>query len=109
MPNAWVIHVRKFAEENGLSYGCAMSTPECKATYKRKSPEPYKKEMDQLSTLIRERKLDDASELFMTLLPLVKVLPESEQKEKYMLTLSTARKNIRNLKARDKERYPLNV
>ena len=35
MPNAWVEHVRKFASKNGMSYGCAVSDPECKAKYHR--------------------------------------------------------------------------
>ena len=33
MVNAWVQHVRRFAKENGLSYACALSTAECKASY----------------------------------------------------------------------------
>lgn len=33
MVNKWVEHVRQFAKENGLSYGCALSTAECKASY----------------------------------------------------------------------------
>ena len=33
MPNAWITHVKKYAEEHNLSYGCAITTPECKASY----------------------------------------------------------------------------
>ena len=33
MVNKWVEHVRRFAKEHGLSYGCALSTAECKASY----------------------------------------------------------------------------
>jgi hypothetical protein len=35
MPNAWVTHVKKFAADNKLSYGCALSMPECKSSYKK--------------------------------------------------------------------------
>jgi hypothetical protein len=35
MTNNWVSHVRKFASEKGLSYGCALSDPECKRSYIR--------------------------------------------------------------------------
>ena len=35
MPNAWVIHVRKFAQENNKSYACAISDPLCKSSYKK--------------------------------------------------------------------------
>jgi hypothetical protein len=34
MPNRWVEHVKEFSRKKGLSYGCAISDPECKATYK---------------------------------------------------------------------------
>ncbi len=33
MPNAWVEHVRQYAKENNLSYGRALSMPDCKNTY----------------------------------------------------------------------------
>jgi hypothetical protein len=36
MPNRWVDHVKKFAADNNLSYGCALSKPECKETYRAK-------------------------------------------------------------------------
>ena len=34
--NRWVNWVKKFAADNNLSYGCALSTPECKETYRAK-------------------------------------------------------------------------
>lgn len=36
MPNQWIDHVKKFAADNNLSYGCALSKPECKETYRAK-------------------------------------------------------------------------
>lgn len=36
MPNRWVEHVKSFAAKNNLSYGCALSKPECKETYRAK-------------------------------------------------------------------------
>jgi len=35
MPNAWIEHVKRFAKENGLAYGCALSTPACSASYRK--------------------------------------------------------------------------
>ena len=35
MPNAWIQHVKKFARENNMAYGCAVSDPRCKASYKK--------------------------------------------------------------------------
>ena len=36
MPNTWVSHVKQFAADNNLSYGCAPSMAECKDSYKNK-------------------------------------------------------------------------
>ena len=33
MPNKWIEHVKSFAAKNNLSYGCAISKPECKSSY----------------------------------------------------------------------------
>ena len=33
MPNKWVEHVRKFAKDNNLSYGCALSDPNLRKGY----------------------------------------------------------------------------
>jgi len=38
MPNRWVEFVKKWASKNNLSYGCAISKPECKAAYKKEYP-----------------------------------------------------------------------
>ena len=35
MVNAWVLHVKQFAKEHGLHYGCALSMPECSTSYKK--------------------------------------------------------------------------
>jgi hypothetical protein len=43
MPNAWILHIKAFAQEHGLSYACALSTPECRATYKKPVVEKRKK------------------------------------------------------------------
>ena len=43
MVNKWVEHVRQFAKENGLSYGCALSTAECRESYQSsKAPKVQK-------------------------------------------------------------------
>lgn len=36
MPNNWVNFVKQFAADNNLSYGCALSKPECKEQYRAK-------------------------------------------------------------------------
>jgi hypothetical protein len=36
MPNRWIEHVRLYAKNHNIGYGCALSTPECRETYKPK-------------------------------------------------------------------------
>jgi len=33
MPNKWVEHVKSYARKHNLSYGCAISEPNCKKSY----------------------------------------------------------------------------
>lgn len=40
MPNSWVEHVRTFAANHKLSYGCAITNPKCKAAYMKAYPTP---------------------------------------------------------------------
>ena len=37
MPNAWIEHIKNFAKANNTTYGCALSNPKCKETYKKPS------------------------------------------------------------------------
>ena len=43
MPNNWINHVKDFARENNLTYGCAISNPLCKSSYKK----PVKQKAEQ--------------------------------------------------------------
>lgn len=36
MPNRWIDFVKEYAAKNNISYGCAISKPECKELYKKK-------------------------------------------------------------------------
>lgn len=40
MPSAWVTHVRKYAADHNLSYMCAATKPECRASYQRPPKAP---------------------------------------------------------------------
>ena len=37
MPNPWIEHIKKFAKANNTTFGCALSNPKCKETYKKPS------------------------------------------------------------------------
>ena len=36
MVNAWIQHIKQFAAKKKVPYGCALSDPACRATYKSK-------------------------------------------------------------------------
>jgi len=35
MTNAWIEHIKQYAKNNNIAYGCALSDPKCKETYKK--------------------------------------------------------------------------
>jgi len=42
--NPWIVHVKKYAKKNNLSYGCAISDPECAKEYKMNKGKPKEDE-----------------------------------------------------------------
>lgn len=57
---AWIEHVKAFAREHNISYPCAISMPECSASYK-KTPAKTKDQAAEPKTTIREM-VEDAQE-----------------------------------------------
>ena len=47
MVNKWIDHVRQFSKANGLSYACALSTAECKASYQSSKVQKVQKVVPQ--------------------------------------------------------------
>jgi hypothetical protein len=67
-PNAWTLHVKQFAKEHNLSYGCAMSTPECRQSYHRPARErrPARESSfrKQHASRPKRRRLSDEEEFY---------------------------------------------
>jgi len=40
---AWTEHIKAFAKEHNISYGCALSNPDCSASYRNKRPQKLNK------------------------------------------------------------------
>ena len=36
MPNAWIDHIFDYADKKNITFGCALSNPNCLATYRKK-------------------------------------------------------------------------
>ena len=48
MPSKWIEHIKAFAAKNNLSYGCALSDPQCRATYTPVKKTTQKKERESM-------------------------------------------------------------
>ena len=105
MPNAWVQHVKEFAQRNGLTYGCALSTPECKETYKPIAN--YNPQLTKLVNLVKissagrqpsRVKVEKARDAFNVLRPLIVGLPASDKRSEYMARLGSIKNRIVMLK-----------
>jgi|688.fasta_scaffold1471404_1 hypothetical protein len=46
MSNSWIEHVKKFAKDNNLSYGCALTDAKCKSAYNKQPSSKSKKKTD---------------------------------------------------------------
>lgn len=56
MPNKWVEHVKKFARDNNMSYGCALTDPDIRRGYEKA---PVKKTKAKLQDEEREKRQDE--------------------------------------------------
>ena len=99
MPNAWIIHVKDFAQRNGLSYGCAMSDPNCRTEYRKTPKQPdYTKQLNRIGGLVRSKQRAEATQAFNDLIPKIKAL-DGEAKDRQMMMMSTLRRAIQKLQA----------
>lgn len=101
----WVQHVRRFAAENNLTYGCALSDPRCKETYKPITN--YNPQLNKLVNLVKisnagrqptRLKVEKARDAFNVLRPLIVGLPASDKRSEYMARLGSIKNRIVMLK-----------
>jgi len=101
MPNAWIEHVRNFAEENNLSYACALSDPRCKESYQPAAN--YGPQLTKLMNLVKvgrtgkqptPEKIQRARDQFNALKDLVNEMPLSDKKRQYLRSLNAIRDRI---------------
>jgi hypothetical protein len=62
MVNAWIIHVKEFAKKHDLSYGCAISTPECRQSYHR--PARVRQHRERRARHHNRRQLSEEEEFY---------------------------------------------
>ena len=59
MPNKWIEHVKKFSRENNMSYGCAISDPRCKSSYKQPETKQPTFKQPTFKQIQENRKIED--------------------------------------------------
>lgn len=60
--SAWVTHIKEFAREKGISYGCALSDPNCSITYQAKklaAMRPVTEQRPRANTLLTEETIKE--------------------------------------------------
>ena len=72
MSNPWIKHVKKYASDHNISYGCAISHPDCKNTYVRQDPIEKKQKQKELDTRIMTGISKDLISKMNNQLPLAK-------------------------------------
>ena len=100
--NPWILHVESYAQQNGLSYGCALSTPECKEEYQQnKNPkqQDYTKQIHKVADLMRSKLKEDAAQAFSALIPKIRALGDGSEKDRQLFLMSALRKGIGKLQS----------
>ena len=100
--NPWILHVKNYAQRNDLSYGCALSTPECKEEYqqnKKPKEQDYTKQIYKVADLMRSKLKAEVTQAFNALLPKIKALGDSVEKDRQMGLMSALRKGIGKLQS----------
>ena len=54
MSNSWIEHVKKYAKDNNLSYGCALTNAKCKSTYNNQPSSKSKKKTCKTCNMNKE-------------------------------------------------------
>lgn len=94
MTNKWIQHVKEFAKNNNISYGCALTHPDIKKGYEKAKT---KKEQNE------EREKIIIEQIVNGFLKKVKSIENDDQKNIYQ---NTFLKMPKITKERFKEKYP---
>jgi len=102
MSNPWVEHIKEFAKKTGKSYGCALSDPACKSSYKTKKETPVKSKQynkqDHLNAIkeFREEKyfnsLDSETTINTNKKTLAEIQKDRLEASKYEKQISSAKR-----------------
>jgi len=62
MVSQWILHIKDYAQRHNLSYGSALSKPECSAEYREKNPKPLtkKKQREKVEAEAKARAEEEA-------------------------------------------------
>lgn len=80
MPNRWTNFVKEWASKNDMTYGCALSKPECKNEYHKKFPKPLTKKQQKFREAIERGAMEDED------INRAKKMPSKESREAFKMT-----------------------
>lgn len=87
MPTRWTEFVKDWASKKGLTYGCALSKPECSADYKKKYPKPpTKKQQKEQAKKDAFREAVERGEMEDEDINRARKKPKKEAKEAFKMT-----------------------
>ena len=110
-PNPWVSFVRKYAQDNNLSYACAVSNPECSLLYKQskeipKLPKKYNLTVkgmnpkEYMKSVKHSKKQKDAQSFLLDLA--AKIKQEHQKQQEHKKTQKEAQNFLSNLGTKSK-------
>ena len=105
MSNAWVEHVRAFAAQNNVPYGCLISIPECRESYhkKRGAKAEHHATLQDLASgranLSNGRRIAMTEEEFMEQENATYIQPKHARKQSIPKNVSQLPKRVRKPKA----------
>ena len=104
MANQWTTHIKEYSQKHGISYGCALSKPECRAEYREKYPKPLTKKQQKAKAEEETRaRAEEEARLKAEEEAKVKVKPKG-RKPKYSSTEEKYKAKLESNKLKRRER-----
>ena len=101
MSNRWIQHVKEYAIKHNISYGCAISTPDCKAEYQAKYGNRKKLSKKKEKELMGMEDVNVNAPIKLTIKEKERKKPASEAKERMAMTSEDISSRLK--RDRDKE------
>ena len=96
MANKWIEHVKKFSKDNNKSYGCSISDPACKNSYKPVVKKTSKEIAEEKKKKREERNKFYYDQFKYDMIDRIKKMKEDNEKPLLKMKFNTLNKAIRD-------------